>query len=311
MELGVANSVTAVQHGVTHVQGTINGYGERIGNANLVSIVPILQLKLGYKVVPKQNMKMLTDLSRFVAEICNMPVQSNQPFVGRSGFAHKAGVHVNAMAKNAQTYEHLDPEEVGNERRFLISELSGKTNVLLKSREMNLGLDKDSPETKQILSKITELENQGYQFEAAEASLELLIKKIMGKYKPYFEFCGFRVVDEVQADHTNISRASVDVKVDGREEHSEAQGDGPVNALDQALRSALVRFYPSLQKIHLTDYKVRVINSEAGTAAKVRVFIQFSDDKNRWSTVGVSENVIEASWLALVDAIEYKLMKEK
>ena len=307
--LSVANSIAAVEHGAVQVQGTINGYGERCGNANLTSIMPILQLKLGYHVVSDRKLKELTDLSHYVAEVCNMPVENNQPFTGKSSFAHKGGVHVNAMMKNRKTYEHINPSAVGNRTRFLISELSGKSNVLLKSEELHLGLSKDKAETRAILEKVQNLENEGYQFEAAEASFELLMKKELGKYKKFFDILEVRVLDEKIADAPIRSQATVKVKVGDEIEHTTADGDGPVNALDNALRKALRRFYPVVEKVHLTDYKVRVVNSEAGTAAKVRVFIQFQDDKESWSTVGVSENIIEASWQALVEAIEYRLLK--
>ncbi|MDD5085380.1 MAG: citramalate synthase [Candidatus Omnitrophica bacterium] len=309
--LAVANSVAAVEEGCTLVQGTMNGYGERCGNADLMSIMPVLQFKLGMKSFSDEKMKELTELSRYAAEICNMPFEARQPFVGESAFAHKAGVHVNAMIKNAKTYEHLDPALVGNKRRFLISELSGKTNVLAKAKELNLKLDKDSPLTHEILKKVRDLENEGYQFEAAEASFELLVKRMMGRRKKFFSLKEFKVVDEKAENKQMVSEATVKLNVNGIEEHTAASGDGPVNALDNALRKALKKFYPVVEKIHLVDYKVRVINSEAGTAAKVRVFIQFRDDKTSWQTVGVSENIIDASWQALVEAIEYKLLKDK
>lgn len=306
---GVANSVTAIQHGAVQVQGTINGYGERCGNANLTSIIPVLQLKMGFQVLSPKKIKGLTELSHYVAEVCNMPVESNQPFVGKSAFAHKGGVHVNAMMKSRKTYEHIDPTTIGNRTRFLVSELSGKSNVLLKSQELHLGLSKDTPETRAILEEVQNLENQGYQFEAAEASFELLMKKKLGKYKKFFDVLDASVVTENIGSESPVSRATVKIKVKDDEEMTAEEGDGPVNALDRALRKALRKFYPVVERIHLTDYKVRVVNSEAGTAAKVRVFITFQDEKNSWSTVGVSENVIEASWHALVDAIEYKLLK--
>ncbi len=308
-DLAVANSVSAVEHGAVQVQGTINGYGERCGNANLTSTIPLLQLKFGFRVVSDKKLKELTALSRYVAEVCNMPVMNNQPFAGKSAFAHKGGVHVNAMIKNSKTYEHISPGNVGNRTRFLVSELSGKSNVLFKAKELHLGLTKDTPATRAILEKIQNLENQGYQFEAAEASFELLMKKELGKYKKLFQVQKVRVLDEKIGEGNPTSEATVEVKVDDQVEHTVAKGDGPVNALDNALRKALVKFYPVVEKIHLTDYKVRVVNSEAGTAAKVRVFIQFQDEQETWNTVGVSENIIEASWQALVEAIEYKLLK--
>lgn len=307
--LAVANSVAAVEAGAVQVQGTTNGYGERCGNANLTTITAILKLKMDVNCVSDEKLKGLTDMSRFVSEIANQPVEGGQPFVGTSAFAHKGGVHVNAMVKNVKTYEHISPELVGNKTRFLISELSGKTNVLIKAKELGLDLKKDTPETKKILEKVQKLENEGYHFEAAEASLELLMKKMTGRHKKFFELTGFRVLDEKTEDDRLVSEATIKVKVDGVEEHTAATGDGPVNALDNALRKALVKFYPVIKKVHLTDFKVRVINSEAGTAAKVRVFVQYRDEKESWSTIGVSENIIEASWHALVEAIEYKLLK--
>jgi 2-isopropylmalate synthase len=307
MNLAVANSVVAVQRGCSQVQGTINGYGERCGNVDLISMIAILEVKKGMRCLPPGKLASLTELARYVAEICNMPLRPNQPFVGSSAFAHKGGVHIDAMMKNVKTYESFDPALVGNARKFLVSELSGKTNILAKAKEFDLDLSKESPETRGILEKIRELEHQGYQFEAAEASFELLMKKMTGKYRKYFDLLGFKVVDaKIEGDGV-VSEATVKLRVGHDVEHTAAEGDGPVNALDNALRKALKRFYPVIEKTHLTDYKVRVVNSEAGTAAKVRVFIEFQDGKDTWQTVGVSENIIEASWQALVDAIEYKL----
>lgn len=309
MGLAVANSVIAVEQGCDQVQGTINGYGERCGNANLVTIMPILTFKHDLQTVGKAKLKQLQKMSRFVAEVCNMPLNSSKPFVGASAFAHKAGVHVNAVLKNAKTYEIMDPALVGNHRRFLVSELSGATNILIKAKELDMDLDKNTPETRKILNTIQDMENQGYQFEAAEASFELLMKRMTGRAKSFFELCGFRVTDEKREDNKMVSEATIKVKVGDIEEHTAADGDGPVNALDGALRKALTKFYPVLKKIHLTDFSVRVINGKEGTAAKVRVFVTFQDEKYTWTTVGVSENIIEASWEAIVDAIEYRLMK--
>ncbi|MBU1864702.1 MAG: citramalate synthase [Candidatus Omnitrophica bacterium] len=308
-DLAVANSITALEEGCEHVQGTINGIGERCGNANLVSIIPIIQLKMGMKSIAQTKLEELTETSRYVSEVCNMSINDTFPFVGKSAFAHKGGVHVNAMMKNPETYEHIKPHTVGNKTRFLISELSGKTNILLKAKELDMNLDKETPETKEILQKVQDLENEGYQFEAAEASFELLMKKTLKQYHPFFELCGWRTSVEKREDGTVLSEATVKVKVKGQEELSAGSGDGPVNALDNAFRKALSKFYPIVNTIHLTDYKVRVIDSGAGTAARVRVFVQFRDEKNDWTTVGVSENIIEASWHALVEAIEYKLLK--
>ncbi len=309
MDLAVANSVAAVDEGCVMVQGTMNGYGERCGNANLTSIIPALQLKMGKVCLSPKHLKKLTELSHYVAEVANMPMENGQPFAGFSAFAHKGGVHVNAVMKNAKTYEHIEPETVGNIRRFLISELSGRSNILEKAKAMNLPLDKDSPATKKILDEIQELENEGYHFEAAEASFELLIKKALGKHKKFFELSSFKVSDEKLETGELRTEATVKISVNGEEQLMAAEGDGPVHALDQALRKAIEKFYPIIRKLHLVDYKVRVINAQAGTAAKVRVFIQFQDEKEDWSTIGVSTNVIDASCHALIDGLEYKLLK--
>lgn len=308
-ELAVANSVQAVGEGACVVQGTINGIGERCGNANLVSIIPVLQLKMGVPGLPPSKMKELTELSHYVAEICNLPLQNNQPFSGKSAFAHKGGVHINAMMKNLKTYEHLDPKLVGNHRRFLVSELGGKTNIMLKAKELDLNLTKDSPETRKILTEIQRLENQGYQFEAAEASFELLVRKLVGKEKKFFDILSVATRTENINEQIPVSVAEVKVSAKGKTHFEVSEGDGPVNALDSALRKALQTSYPAISQMHLTDYKVRVVNSEAGTAAKVRVFIESRDREKSWTTVGVHENIVQASWKALVEAIEYKLLK--
>ncbi len=308
-ELGVANSLQAVGEGVVLVQGTINGIGERCGNANLVSIIPNLQFKMNRKCLPPNKMKELTAVSHYVAEICNMPLMVNQPFTGRAAFAHKGGVHINAMMKNSKTYEHMDPRLIGNHRRFLVSELGGKTNIMLKAKELQLNLEKESAETRTILTEIQRLESEGYQFEAAEASFELLVHSLVGHEKKFFETKDVVVSSERIGQDNPLVEADVTVLVKGKEESRTASGNGPVDALYKALRDALVKFYPVLQKIRLTDYKVRVVNSEGGTGAKVRVFIEFQDEKRTWTTVGVNENVIEASWKALVEAIQYKLLK--
>ncbi len=309
--LAVANSIAAVEEGATLVQGTINGYGERCGNANLTSIIPILMLKMEEKPdIPTLNIFDLTHVSHYVAEICNMPLELNQPFTGRSAFAHKGGVHIDAVQKNAKTYEHLDPKEIGNHRRFLSSELGGRANLLVKARGLDIDLKKDSAETRQILEEVQKLENEGYQFEAAEASFQLLIQRILGREKKFFKVEAASVPNENIGDKSSSAAATVKVTV-GNEtlETKEDKGDGPVDALYKALKKALVKFYPQIGKIHLTDYKVRVVDSKAGTGAKVRVFITFQDEKEDWTTVGVDKNIIEASWKALVEAIEYKLLK--
>lgn len=309
--LAVANTLAAVEAGAEIVQGTINGYGERCGNADLCSIIPNLQLKMERKCVSPAKLKELTEVSRYIDEISNMKPQDNQPFTGRSAFAHKGGVHINAVMKNPATYEHTMPENVGNHRRILVSELSGKTSIILKAREMELDLTKDDPKTKRILRLIQSMENQGYHFEAADGSFELLMKRALKKYKPYFSLGGFKVNIEKRDDNTLISEAVIKLNVNKKEEHTAAEGDGPVNALDNALRKALVKFYPTLSKMRLSDFKVRVLDEKAGTAAKVRVLIQSEDENSSWGTVGVSENVIEASWQALADSVEYKLLKDK
>jgi 2-isopropylmalate synthase len=309
-DCAVANSITAIQEGVIQVQGTINGLGERCGNANLCSIIPNLQLKLGYECVPDNNLKKLREVSRFVNEIANLRHFKRQPFVGDSAFAHKAGVHVSAILKNPETYEHIRPELVGNSQRVLLSDLAGKSNIIRKAQEFGIKLDPDSPELKELVAILKDLENQGFQFEAAEASFELLMKKHLGLYRKFFDLLGFRVIVEKRRDEGEpLSEATIMVKVAGHVEHTAATGDGPVNALDNALRKALEKFYPVLKNVKLHDYKVRVLQPGKGTAAKVRVLVESGDAQERWGTVGVSENIIEASWQALVDSIEYKLLK--
>lgn len=307
----VANTVEAVRQGCTLVQGTINGYGERCGNADLCQVIPNLELKLGVSCLRKEKLRLLTEISRYVSEIANLVPDDHQPYVGYSAFAHKGGVHVSAVAQYPKTYEHIDPRVIGNERRILISELAGKRAILSKAKEMKINFEKDVGETKRILSLVKKMEAQGYQFEGAEGSFELLLKKTLGDYHPFFELKGFRVIVEKDYLGRMHSEATIKVKVEGREEHTAAEGNGPVNALDNALRKALEKFYPQLKEVSLTDFKVRVINASSGTAAKVRVLIESRDKKKEWSTLGVSENIIEASWQALVDAIEYKLLKSK
>jgi 2-isopropylmalate synthase len=309
-DMAVANTIAAVQAGCVHVQGTMNGYGERCGNANLMSVIANLKLKLGVDCISDINLKELTEAAHYVAEMSNMKVADNQPFVGGSAFAHKAGVHVNAIVKNPRTYEHVDPARVGQRRVLLISELSGKSSILKKAEEMNMGLDKEAPNTKKILKSLQGLEHKGYHFEAAEASLELFMKRAVKKLKRFFELLEFRVIIEKRPRGKIISEATIKLKVKGKLEHTASLGDGPVNALDNALRKALKDFYPSLSEMHLTDFKVRVLDEKAGTAAQVRVLIQSQDKTESWWTIGVSENIIEASWQALVDSVEYKLLKD-
>jgi 2-isopropylmalate synthase len=309
--LAAANSIAAVQQGCDHIQGTVNGYGERCGNADLVTVIPLLQLKLGIGCIPEKKLHMLTEVSHYVSEVSNMKHQDNHPFVGWSAFAHKGGVHINAVTKDSTTYEHIPPEKVGNRRRFLISELSGRTTILLKARQMELNLRKGAPKTKRVLKLLQNLERQGYQFEAAEGSFDLLMRKSLKKYKKFFTLQGFRVVVEKEKDGRVVSEATVKLRVKNLTKHTVAEGDGPVNALDRALRKALTDIYPNLAQMHLSDFKVRVLDEKAGTAAKVRVLIQSQDEKSSWSTVGVSENIIEASWQGLLDSIEYKLLKDR
>jgi len=308
-DVAVANTLIAVQCGVSMVQGTINGYGERCGNANLCSIIPNLQLKMGYSCLPQDKLKEMTSLSIYVTEIANLKPQDNMPFVGYSAFAHKGGVHVDAIKKNSKTYEHISPAEVGNKRRILISELSGISNILQKAMEFDIELKKENPATKEVLKKIKELEYQGYSFENAEASFELLMKKTMKTYKPFFDLEGFRVIVE-NRDGKLVSEATIKIKVKGVFEHTAAEGNGPVDALNNALRKALEEFYPVVKQVHLRDFKVRILDPESATRAKTRVIIESTDGKEVWNTVGVSENIIEASWYALVDSLEYKLLKE-
>ena len=309
-DMAVANSVAAVQAGCVHVQGTVNGYGERCGNANLISVLANLKLKLGIDCVSDMQLRELTEVARFVAEVCNMRLEDNEPFVGNSAFAHKAGVHVNAILKNPRSYEHVDPRTVGNHRRLLISELSGKSTIMKKAEEMDVDLGKNAEKSKKILKTLQELEHKGYHFESAEASLELLIKRIMKKFTDFFELEDFRVIIEKRKGGKMSSEATIKLRVGKELEHTASLGDGPVNALDSALRKALKKFYPRLAEMHLTDYKVRVLDEKEGTAARVRVLIQSQDKDDSWWTMGVSENIIDASWQALVDSVEYKLLKD-
>lgn len=309
-DLAVANSLAAVEAGADMVHGTINGYGERCGNADLIPIIANIKLKLGFDCIGDDKLKELTRVSHFIGEISNMRQRSDQPYVGTSAFAHKGGVHINAVMKNPKTYEHIEPALVGNRRRILVSELAGKTGILIRAKDLELDLSKEDPKTKRILKLIQKLEHQGYHFEAAEGSFELLMKKALKKYKEFFKLEGFRVVVEKRSDKKITSEAIIKIKVKGITEHTAAEGDGPVNALDNALRKALKDFYPTLSKMRLSDFKVRVLEEKAGTAAKVRVLIQSQDEADTWSTIGVSENIIEASWQALVDSVEYKLLKD-
>ncbi len=311
-ELAVANSLAAVRAGAVHVQGTINGIGERCGNANLVSIAADLALKMEQPVLTADEMRKLTSVSKLVYELANLQPSKRQPYVGQSAFAHKGGMHVSAVQRATFTYEHVAPEVVGNQRRVLVSDLAGRSNVLFKAKEFGLELEAGSPQAAAILDRVKDLESQGYQYEGADGSFELLMKRALGQHKTFFKLIGFRVIDEKRAgDQAPISEASVQIEVDGQVAHTVALGDGPVNALDTALRKALLRFYPELAGVELLDYKVRVVNSGKGTDAKVRVLVESGDGEDKWGTVGVSENIIEASWQALVDSIDYRLYKSE
>ncbi len=306
----MANSIVAVQAGAMQVQGTINGYGERCGNANLCSVIANIELKLGMTSIGKENLKHLTEVSHYVSELANLLPRNDQAYVGKSAFAHKGGIHVSAVMKEATAYEHINPEVVGNARRVLVSELSGKSNILYKAAERGLKIDKASAAAKVVVNKLKEMEHYGYQFEGAEASFEVLFDKLVHETKALFELDGFRVITEKKGGGGSSSEAVIKLRVDGTEEHTAAEGSGPVSALDHALRKSLTTFFPCIRDVRLTDYKVRVLNSEGGTDAKVRVLIESSDGQESWETVGVSENLIEASWQALVDSITYKLKKE-
>jgi len=308
-DCATANSLAAVRAGARHVQGTMNGLGERCGNANLCTVIPDLAFKMGFEALGPEKIKTLTEVSRFIFEIGNLTPVMNMPYVGESAFAHKAGLHVDALRKNKRTYEHIDPALIGNERRFLISELSGKSNVLAELEKAKIAEDKKL--AKKILLRVQELESEGFQFEAANASFDLLVKKTMGTYKPAFELIKYYVTTEKRASGELVTEATVKLKVGDKIEHVVGEGDGPVNALDGALRKSLENFYPSIKDVHLIDYKVRVVNAKAGTAARVRVIIGSRDKKSVWGTVGCSENIIEASWQALSDSVEYKLQKDK
>ncbi len=310
-ELGVANSLAAIQRGAVHVQGTINGYGERCGNANLCSIIPNLQIKMGYDVVGSE-LKKITEVSRYISELANLKHRKNLAYVGESAFAHKGGVHVSAVMKTPKTYEHIEPEVVGNARRVLVSDLSGKSNVLYKAEELGLKIDDKSPAAQKVVEEIKELEHEGYYFEDAEASFELLVMKNTGEIKKLFELERFKISIHKDSDDKEArSEALIKVRVGDETEITAAEGNGPVNAMDKALRKALERFYPQLKNIQLTDYKVRVLDSEHATAAKVRVLIETKNGNSSWNTVGVSSDVVEASWKALVDSITYHLLKVK
>ena len=309
-ELAVANSLVAVQAGVRQVQGTINGYGERCGMTNLCSVIPNLQVKLGVRCLTEEQLSLLYEVAHYVASIANMPPPERDAYVGRSAFAHKGGMHMDAMLKNQKTYEHVRPEVVGNERRHLISDQAGRSAVIHKAQALDLGFDKNSPQAKEIVARLKEMEHAGYQFEGAEASFELMVRKSVGLYQPGFDLEGFRVIVEKDRTGKINTEATLRVRVDGEYRYEAAEGDGPVHALDSALRKALESFYPQLKGIRLTDFKVRVVDApEQATAAAVRVVVESRAGAKTWTTVGVHTNIIEASWQALVDGVEYGLLQ--
>ena len=308
--MAAANTVMAVKAGASHVQGTMTGFGERCGNTNLSTVIPDLQLKCGFKCIPDENMSKLTHIAREVSEIANLKLDDRAPFVGKTAFAHKGGMHIDGVSKNSKSFEHIDPELVGNERKFLTSEVAGRTTILSMIQKIAPNIEKNSPETVKIIDRLKELEYEGYQFEGAEGGFELVIRKELGKYKPFFELETFKIVGDYPSKLDESATAMIKVSVDGKKEITAAEGQGPVNALDKALRKALEVFYPDLSEVHLTDYKVRVLDSGSATASKVRVLIESSDGADSWTTVGVSKDIIEASWIALVDSIEYKLIKD-
>ncbi len=306
-----ANSIIAVELGAVQVQGTFGGWGERCGNANLTTVIPNIMLKLRKDCISKEALQNLMEVSRFVSEVANVAHDFRQPYVGESAFAHKGGAHIDGVLKLPESFEHIDPKLVGNERRLLLSEQSGGSTVAKKLQKLYPGVKKGDPIVSQVLAEVKRLENQGYQFEAASASFEILARKLLEKYEDPFQLEGFRTIVEKRKDGRVLSEATVRVVVDGEEQYMAAEGDGPVNALDTALRKALEKIYPSLTGVHLRDYKVRVLSSSTGTAAKVRVLIQSSDGTDVWGTVGVSEDIIEASWEALADSMGYKILKDK
>jgi 2-isopropylmalate synthase len=307
--LALANAIAAVRSGAGMVQGTVNGYGERCGNADLTAVIGNLQIKMGYECIASDRLKHLTEMSRYVSEVANVPPFNQRPFVGRSAFAHKGGIHVSAIMKNPLAYEHMDPKDVGNRRRVVVSDLSGKSNIQYKSAEMGVELGGNGYGSEKIVEEIKRMEDQGYQFDAAEGSLELLIKKITGQFSEPFCLESFRVTIEKNGSGPSTAQATIKISVGSEHEITAAEGDGPVSALDNALRKALNKFFPQVEEMGLVDFKVRVIDGSKGTAAKVRVQIESRDSREIWSTIGVSENVIEASWQALVDSVQYKLLK--
>ena len=311
--LAVANSIAAVRAGAVIVQGTINGYGERCGNADLTSIIPILQLKMGYPCISDDNLKKLRVVSLFVSETANMTPLSSRPFVGKSAFAHKGGIHVNAIMKEPRSYEHMDPTLVGNQQRVVVSDMSGKSNIEYKAKELGISLDDNGLDTGKILSKIKQMEKEGYQFDVADGTFQIMVEKLGKQFQPMFELDSFRVTIEKNKDKPCYCHATIKISVDGEvQDITAAEGAGPVSALDNALRKALNKVYPNvLDPVHLVDFKVRVLDGRDGTAARVRVLIESRDENSIWSTIGVSEDVIEASWQALADSFQHKLSRLK
>jgi 2-isopropylmalate synthase len=325
--VGVANALAAIEAGAVQVQGTVNGYGERTGNCNMTTVIPCLVLKMGYDCISKDNVRRLRDLSMFVDDLANVRHDIRQPFVGATAFAHKGGIHVNAIEKVARSYEHLEPEMVGNHRRILVSELSGRSNILMKAHELGMDLSKDTPEVRDILQQLKQLEHAGYEYEAADASFHILVQKLLRKHKPFFKPLTYYVTaaglwhgttlglgsssSSSSSSDENRIEATVDIEVGGQNVHTKESGDGPVNALDKALRAALLNFYPAIANVQLIDYKVRILDGASGTAAKTRVIIESTDGTDTWGTVGVDANIIEASWEALVDSVEYKLFQDE
>ena len=307
--VGVAVSLAGIEAGATHVQGTFNGYGERVGNANLTTIIPNLRLKLGFEMNCSGNLENLRDISLFLSDLANQSHDKKAPYVGLSAFTHKGGAHADATKKVGHSYEHIKPEKVGNKQRVLISDMAGRSSLLMKAQELGVNIDRDSPETKAIIEKLKELEYNGYEYESADASLRLLLDKLIGQHKPHFEFEGYRVIVEKRSpDEPTTSEATIKVNVDGEPHYTVAESSGPVGALDSALRLALSKTYPNLEDLELKDYKVRILASQAGANSKTRVLIESADGEEIWGTVGASDNIIEASWQAIRDSVEYKLM---
>ena len=309
--LAVANKIAAVRAGAVMVQGTINGYGERCGNADLITIIPLLSLKMGMRTIPEEKLVKLKSLSRFVSETANIVPLNSRPFVGRSAFAHKGGLHVNAIMKVPRAYEHMDPALVGNKRRVLVSDLGGKSNIIYKAKELGVELGGNGFDSQQIAAEVKTLEDKGYQFDVADGSMKILLQKFTEQFVPLFSLETFRVSIEKDKDQPCRAYATIKINVDGAHEITAAEGQGPVSALDNALRKALDKFYPDLDSMGLVDFKVRVIDGRSGTKSKVRVFIESRDSDDIWSTIGVSEDIIEASWQALADSFQYKLAKQE